>query len=187
MDVHLEGLIILADDQTVADAAQIAPQTVQRTVSGLADDEHGVEGEGDVLIADGGEVRLLLHLLLHLRDLLAPQGPEHALQNDEVALAAGIHHAGLFQHGVHFNSLRQCGVAGLDGFVQHILGGVLLPRRLQRALGGQTGDGEHRALGGLHHRAVGGGHALLHGGGQLGAVRLRRALEHLAHAPEQQG
>ena len=187
MDVDLEGLVILADDQTVADAAQIGAQAVQRAIRGLADGEHSVEGEGDILVADGGKVRLLLGLLLHLRDLLTPQGAEHTLQNDEVALAAGVHHTGLFQHRVHLDGLRQRGVAGLDGLLQHVLGGVLLPRCLQRALGGQTGYGEHRALRGLHHRAVGGGDALLHGGGQLCAVRLRRTLEHLAHAPEQQG
>ena len=187
MDVYLEGLVILADHQTVADAAQIGAQTVQRLVGGLADDEHGVEGEGDVLVADGGEVRLVLGGVLHLGHRLAPQGAEHALQNDKVALAAGIHHAGLLQDGVHLDGLRQRGVAGLDGLVQHVLGGVLLASRLQRALGSKTGDGKHRALGGLHHRAVGGGDALLHGGGQLCAVRLGQPLEHLAHAPEQQG
>ena len=109
MDVNLEGFVILADDQTVADAAQIFPQAVQRAVRGLAHDEHGVEGEGDVLIADGGKVRLLLGLLLHLGDLLAPQGTEHALQNNEVAFAAGIHHAGLLQHRTHLRvDFAQC-------------------------------------------------------------------------------
>ena len=187
MDVNLEGFVILADDQTVADAAQIFPQAVQRAVRGLAHDEHGVEGEGDVLIADGGKVRLLLGLLLHLGDLLAPQGAEHALQNNEIAFAAGIHHAGLLQHRIHLRGLRQRGITGLDGLLQHVVGVVPLACRLQRALGGQTGHGEHRALCGLHHRTVGGGHALLHGGGQLCAVRLRHALQSLAHAAEQQG
>ena len=187
MDVDLEGLVILTNDQAVADAVQIGTQAVQGLVGGLADDEHGVEGEGNVLVADGGEVRLLLGSIGHLRHGLTPQGAEHTLQNDEVALAAGVHYAGLFQHGVHLDGLRQGGVAGLDGLVQYELGVVLLAGGLQRTLGGQAGDGEDRALGGLHHRAVGSGNALLHGLGQQGAVGGVMALEDLAHAAEQQG
>ena len=45
--------------------------------------------------------------------------------------------------------------------------GAVLPAAASAArCGGQTGDGEDGALGGLHHRLVGGGHALLQGGGQ---------------------
>ena len=50
------------------------------------------------------------------------------------------HYAGLFQHGVHLDGLRQGGVAGLDGLVQYELGVVLLAGGLQRTLGGQAGD-----------------------------------------------
>ena len=186
MDVDLEGLVVLADDQTVADAAQVGPQTVQGLIRRFADDEHSVKGKGDVLVTDGGKIGLLLRRLLHLGDRLTPQGTEHTLQNDEVALAAGVHHAGLFQHRVHLDGLRQGGIAGLDGLLQHIGRVVLLAGSLQGALGRQTGHGEYRALGRLHHRAVGGADALLHGRRQLCAVGLVQALEHLAHAAEQQ-
>ena len=89
MDVDLKCLVILADDQTVTDAVQIGPEGGQIHVGiVLADDEHRVEGKGDVLVADGGKVRLVvLRLLLYLRHGLAPQAAEHPLQNDEVALA----------------------------------------------------------------------------------------------------
>ena len=189
MDVHLEALVILADHQTVADAVQIGPQRLQRLLAhGLADDKHGVEGEGD-LILQRGEVGLFLDLriLLHLGDLLAPQAAQHAVQNDQVALAAGIYHTGLFQHRVHLHGLGQRHLTGADGLLQHELHGVVLLRGLDGPLGRQTGNGQHRALGRLHHRAVGGGDALLHGGGQRRAVGLGQALQGLGHAPEQQG
>ena len=49
-DVDLEGLVVLADDHTVANAAQVGPQTVQGLIRRFADDEHGVKGKGDVLV-----------------------------------------------------------------------------------------------------------------------------------------
>ena len=189
MDVYLEALVILADHQTVADAVQIGTQGLQRLLAhGLADDEHGVEGEGD-LILQRGEVGLFLDLglVLDLGDGLAPQAAQHAVQNDQIALAAGVYHAGLFQHGVHFHRLGQGDFTGADGLLQHEFHGVVLLGGLGGTLGGQTGDGQHRALGRLHHRAVGGGHALLHGGGQRRTVGLGQALQGLGHAPEQQG
>ena len=109
------------------------------------------------------------------------------LQDDQIAPAAGVHHAGLFQHRVHVRGLGQHLVAHPDGLAEDKLHVVVLRRGLHRPLGGQTGDGEHSALGGLHHRAVGGGHALLHGGGQQGAVGLVVALEGLGEAPEEEG
>ena len=189
MDVHLEALVVLTDHQTVANAVQIGPQGLQRLLPhGLADDEHGVKGEGD-LILQRGEIGLFLDLRLvgHFGDRLAPQAAQHAVQNDEVALAAGVNHAGFFQHRVHLYCLGQRHFAGADGFLQHEFHGVILLRGLGGPLGGQTGNGQHRALGRLHHRAVGGGDTLLHGGGQRRAVGLGQSLQGLGHAPEQQG
>ena len=98
VDVYLEALVILADHQTVADAVQIGTQGLQGLLAhGLADDEHGVEGEGD-LILQRGEVGLFLDLglVLDLGDGLAPQAAQHAVQNDQIALAAGVYHIRLF-------------------------------------------------------------------------------------------
>ena len=187
--MDLEGFVVLADDQTVTDAVQIGPEGGQIHVGiVLADDEHGVEGEGDVLVSDGGKVRLVvLRLLLHLRHGLAPQTAEHPLQNDEVALAAGVHHPGFFQHRIHLRGLGQRLIARGNGLRQHIFGAVLLLRRLLSSGRRQTGYRQHRTLGGLHHGAVGRGHALGHGRRQLYAVHLLQPLGGLGEPPEQQG
>ena len=99
--MDLEGFVVLADDQTVTDAVQIGPEGGQIHVGiVLADDEHGVEGEGDVLVSDGGKVRLVVPGSSSTSGMGSPlQTAEHPLQNDEVALAAGVHHPGFFSTG----------------------------------------------------------------------------------------
>ena len=187
VDVDLEGVVVFADDQAVADAVEVFAQAGEiHVLAGLADDEHGVEGEGDVLFADGGKVGLLPGFL-HLGDLLATQGAQHAFQDHQITLTAGIHHAGLLQHGVHVGGLCQHFVTGLDGLGQHILGTVVLAGGVGGADGGQAGNGEHRTLGGLHHGAVGGGHTLLQGSGQGRAVQLLQTLGGLGDAAEEEG
>ena len=54
-------------------------------------------------------------------------------------------------------------------------------------LAAETGNRQHRALGGLHNGLVGGGHTFLHGGGEGGGVSGLHALQGLGKAPEQQG
>ena len=50
MDVNLERFVVLADDETVADAVEIEAQRLERDVGcGFADDEDRVEGKGDIL------------------------------------------------------------------------------------------------------------------------------------------
>ena len=119
MDMDLEGLVILADDQTVANAAEISPQGHEVDVlPGLAHHIHGVEGEGDLLLRHGVEVGLFLmlgRLLLIFGDGLAAELCQHTLQDQQVALAACVYHAGLFQYRVHVRGLGQRVIALLDG------------------------------------------------------------------------
>ena len=119
MNVDLEGLVILTDDQTVADAAEVSPQGHEVDVlPGLAHHIHGVEGEGDLLLRHSVEVGLFLvrlRLLLIFGDGLAAELRQHTLQDQQVALAAGVHHAGLFQYRVHVRGLGQRVIALLDG------------------------------------------------------------------------
>ena len=83
MDVDLEGLVILTDDQTVADAAEVSPQGHEVDVlPGLAHHIHGVEGEGDLLLRHGIEVGLFLvrlRLLIIFGDGLAAELRQHTL------------------------------------------------------------------------------------------------------------
>ena len=186
--MHFERLVVLADDQTVADGAEVGAQRLDGGVLPLADDEHGVKGEGDLLLAHGGEVRLALGLFLgHLGNGLTPQGAQHAVKDHQISLSAGIYHAGLFQHGIHLDGLLQRFKTLVNGLLQDILHTVALLGGLHGAVSRQTGDREHGALGGLHHGAVGSGHALLHGGGQQHAVGFVHAFEVLGDAAEQQG
>ena len=187
MDMNLKAFVVLTDDQTVANAVQIGPQRLQRLLThGFADDEHSVKGEGD-LVLQGGKIRLFLDLglLAYLGDGFTPQAAQHAAQNDKVTLAAGIYHAGLFQHGIHLHRFGQRDFTGANGLFQHEFHTVILLRGLNGPLGRQTGNGQHRTLGGFHHRAVSRGDAFLHGGGQRRAVRFGQPLEGFGHAAEE--
>ncbi len=190
VDVDLERLVVLADDQAVPDAVQIGPEGLDGLARRLAHDEHGVEGKGDVLLGQGGKVGGLLHgqaVLGTLRGGDAPQLVQHSLEYHQEALAPRVHHPGLFQHRVLVHRVRQGDLALGDGGLQHGLHAVVLPGGLRGLRGGQAGDGEDGALGGLHHRLVGGGHAVVEGGGKGRAVGGVPLLQPLGHAPEQQG
>ena len=193
VDVDLEAVVVLADDQTVADAVQIGLKGLQPLVGrGFADNEHGVEGEGDLLRGNGRVVGLALHLRLPLAVPLghghAPQGVQHALEDHQEALAAGVHHTGLLQDGVHLGGVLQGELPLGDGGLQH---GLRVVGGLAGCVGGpgrrQAGDGEDGALGGLHHRLVGGGHAEVQGDGQIATVDAVLVLDRLGKAAEEQG
>ena len=83
VNVDLERLVVLADHKAVADAVQKLAERLDGAVVDAADDEHGVEGKGDVLVADGGEVRLVTRGVLGLErgHGLAAQRREHSLQD----------------------------------------------------------------------------------------------------------
>ena len=124
VDVDLEGFVVLADDQAVADAVEVGPEGVQihvRVV--LAYNEHRVKGEGDLLVAEMGEVRLLLHRLRLFGAVGNGQTPhliQHPLADDEKALSAGVHHPGLLQHRVLIDGVGQGHLAGGDGLFQDV-------------------------------------------------------------------
>ena len=190
MDMDFKGLVVLSNDQAVPDAVEIGPEGLQIHVGIIfADNKHRIEGKGDLLCGEDLKVGLgLLGLLLGgLRHGLAPELRQHPLQNQQIALAAGVHHPGLFQHRVHVRGLGQGLVALLNGGLQHFFKVCLLGGPLRRPHGGQAGHGEDGALGGLHDGLVGGGHALLHGGGEFGGPGALIALQALGEPPEEQG
>ena len=190
VDVDLKGRVVLADHQAVADGVEVSPEGFQVGVLlKLADDKHCVEGKGDVLHVDGFKISLVVggsSVLPGLGHGQAPDLVQHALENHEEALAAGVYHAGLFQHRVLVDGAGQGLLALLNGGLQHPLEGAVLPGLTGGPGGGQTGDGEDGALGGLHHRLVGGGHTEVQGDGQVPAVHDLLVLDGLGEAPEQQ-
>ena len=63
VDVHLERLVVLADDKAVADGVKIHAKRLKRNVLVfLADDVNGIVGKGNVLGRKVCEVCLLLCL-----------------------------------------------------------------------------------------------------------------------------
>ena len=126
--------------------------------------------------------------LLHIfGDGLAAELRQHTLQDQQVALTACVHYAGLFQYRVHVRGLGQRIVAFFDGGGQHGLYVSTLGGGVHGPLGGETGDGQHCALGGLHNGLISGGYTFLHGGGEGGGVSGLHALQSFGKAPEQQG
>ena len=193
MDMDLENLIVVADHQAVADAVEIDPQGIEVHVRVLlADNVDRVIGEGDVLQRgalgkDRGRLGDLLDAhLIRRREDLALQGGKHGLEDHHVAHAARVHNAGLLEHGIKVDGVGQGLFPGGDGGLQRVLQRGALLRGGAGGLGGQAGDGEDRALGGLHDGLVGGVHALLHSGGEGARVRLVQALELFGNAAKQQ-
>ena len=185
--MHLERLVVLADDDAVADRVKVAAQGRQVDVLlKLADDIDGVEGEGDVAGVEFVEIRLLLDLGGggRLGDLLALRHVEHGLQDVEPALAACVDHAGLFQNRVLLDRVGQRPGRAVNGDGQHGFKARLVD--LDGLLGGNARDGQDRALGGLHHGLIRGLDAGLKRGGELTAVAFLQPLEAAREAAEQQ-
>ena len=192
VDMDLEHLVVLADDQRIADAVQVGPQQVQRLLRlQLLHDIHGIVGECDLLggkLAEGFPLRL--RGLVGVCDAAgkdpALQRGEESVQDRDVALAAGVDDARASQHGVLLRGLGQGLLAGGQRAGEDQLEVGLGLRQLRSGGGGHAGDGQDRALGRLHDRLVGGVHAVLHRVGELRGVAALHALQPLGDAPEQQ-
>ena len=75
----------------------------------------------------------------------------------------------------------------VEAVLQHILDLVVFYGQIARGVCREAGDGQDRALGGLHDRLIRGLHARSECGGKILAVGLELALERLGKAAEQQG
>ena len=196
VDVDLDDLVILHHHHAVADGGQKLPQVIGVLGIFPGADELGAVVKVDLLLVKGGEVGgFYRHGGVDHRHRDLPgqagdgsaEGVLHALQDQQIAVSARVHHAGLFQHRVLVGGLLQRLFGGLDGGAQHGLGVPGLFGGLHRRVAGDAGHGEDGALGGLHHRLVGGGAALPQALGQGGAVGGAGVLHALCDATEQQG
>ena len=102
-------------------------------------------------------------------------------------LAAGVHHTGLLQDGVHLGGVLQGELPSAMAASSTASGSLGFGGRVGGLGRRQAGDGEDGALGGLHHRLVGGGHAEVQGDGQIAAVDAVLVLDRLGKAAEEQG
>ena len=187
-------ILVLDDHHGIAVGFQESAQTGHAGVLIFVQQELGAVAVLDVLHfhqvvgknALAGGVAGHLGLGGHLgggNDLAAVEHLLHALEHHHDALTARVHHAGLFQHGQLVGGVLQSGLTG-----GHHLGPQALLVHVGAGgglLGGQPGDGEDGALGGLHDRLVGGLHAHLQRRGQVGGGGGGLALQRLGKAAEQ--
>ena len=187
--VHLERLVVLADDKAVADAVEVGPVCREIDVGILlAHDEHRVEGEGDILrvenVKGAALGRVYLALLRRGDDLPAQRG-EHGADDDHIAHAARVHDAGLLEHGVLIYRVGKRVLAGLYGAHEHVFKACPGLGGLDRGGGGQTRHREDGALGRLHDGLVRRVHAVGHSPGKFDGPGGLRALEALGDAAEE--
>ncbi len=145
---------------------------------------HQVVGKDAAACVGGGELGLVLGALGGGDDVLTVEHLAHALEDDQDALAAGIHHAGLFQDGQLVGGIVQGPLGGGQHQIPQLghIGDLAGPGLLR----GNAGHRQDGALGGLHDGLVGGLHALFQGGDQIIGAGLLLALEGLGEAAEQQ-
>ena len=141
VDVYLKDVVVLTDDQAVADAVQVLGISLQITVFALADDENGIVGKGEVGHIHRHGSFLRHGIVLPCLNGISQHGSLHALENQHKAHAASIHHTGLFQHGVLVDGLLQGCLCADNGNVQNGFQGVGLGASLSGRLGRYPGDG----------------------------------------------
>ena len=193
VDMDLEGLVVLADNKTVADAGEVGAQRREIDVGlVLSDDEHRVECIGDLLGAENIECAVLvcdssnLNGGLGSRDLAAQIG-QHSPEDDYVALASGVDNSGFPEHGVEVDGIFKGFFAYSEGGLEHLLDVAALLCIFHRGCGGHARDGQYRTFGGLHDRLVGRVDAVLHSGGKFLCADGLHALEPAGNSAKEQG
>ena len=187
MDMDLERLVVLADDETVADGIEVQAQRFDGDVRIFADDVNGVVCKRDVFAVEAGEVRLIVCLGCAVIDnVVALKDGKHPLEDHAEAHAARVHHARLLENGVLVDGVVERGMRRIDALGKDGLNAVVLACKV--ACGGrcEAGDGENGALGGLHDRFIGGLDACGKRGCKIVAVGLAFALPGRGEAAEQE-
>src|SRR5699024_8172739 len=145
---------------------------------------HQVIGKDAAAGVGGGQLGLVLGGLGGGDDALAVEHLAHALEDDQDALAPGVHHAGLFQDGQQVGGVVQGALAGGQDQVPQLVhvGDAAGPGLLR----GDAGHRQDGALGGLHDGLIGGLDALFQGGDQVPGAGLFFAFQRFGKAAEQQ-
>ena len=189
VDVDFDDIVVLHEHERVAETLEKAAQQLRIALFFTRDDELGAVGERDLLVVDRGEFRARLGLRHgSLGDELALQAEQHRVENDDVALAAGIHDARFFEHGVHVHGLGERFTRHGESVGEELFDighAGLAP--LNGGFRGAAGHGEHCAFGRLHNGFVGGVHAVAHRLGPVRGAALGLAAQTLGEPAEQQG
>ena len=193
VDVDLYNLVVVDQDDAVAYRREPLAHPLGVAVIVARADELGAVGEVYLALVKLGEVGPVLYLgggaglvLLRGHVGLAAQDGERRLEDEDVALASGVDHAGALEDGVEVHRVGQGLLRGLNGAGEHELEVAAVLGEFDRAARRHAGDGEDGALGGLHHglvrRVDAGGHRL---GEEAGVGRVA-PLELLREAAEEQ-
>ena len=145
---------------------------------------HQVVGENALAGVLGGQLCLIGGSFAASHDAFTVEHLAHALEDDHDALTAGIHNAGLFQHGQQVGGVLQSLLAGGHHHIPQ--GRHILSAAGSGFLGGNAGHGEDGALGGLHDGLVGTLNALLQSLDDVGGGSFLLAFQSLGETTEQQ-
>ena len=191
--VHLDDLVIIDHDDTVAEVVEERAQQLGALVVFTRHDKLRAVAERDLSGVELGEVRALFRCgggsrsgRGHGGGGAALQVAEHGVHDEHEALAAGVDHTCAAQHGVDVLRVGQRLARSGEQRLEHGLKVRALLGKLHGGLRTQTADGEDRALGRLHDGFVGGVHTGGDGGGKLCGVCVLAALEGLGDPAEQQ-
>lgn len=190
VDVHVPQAVAAADHQGVAESGQFGAERRQGLVGGVQQVDHlegGVAGARRAFVALAAPERpdraVELAALGHRAHRgLAGDGVREGAEDGDQAAAAGVHHAGLGEHGELGGGAQQRLAGGPVGGV----GGL---GQRARALGGGPGgggrDGEQGALDRFGDRLVGGLGGPQQALAQVGGLTAER--EHLGQAAQPLG
>ena len=142
----------------------------------------------DVFRVEIGKLRFFACRIVRRHfDGLSPQRFQHSVQDIQISFSSGIDDAGLFQHGIQIDGVRQGLLPGFQRPDQDRLQIARRPGAFHRRGRGQPGYREDRSLRRLHDGLVSGLDAGSHGRSQHGGIGGFLLLEGFCHAAEQQG
>ena len=195
MDVQVDHVVVFNADHAVAVGLSKSTHLGSAGTVVLVDEELGAVAVGDVLhlhqvvgehtlaSIGSGQLGLVLGLVAALHDGFTVEHLAHALKDHHDALTAGIHNTSFFQHRQQVGGILQSLLASFQHHVPQC--GHVLGRSLGGLLGGNAGNGQDGALGGLHHSLVGTFHALFQRGNDILDPGSLFAVQRLGEAAEQ--
>ena len=190
--MDLERLVVLADNKAVADAGKIGAQRREVDIRlVLADYIYGIEGIGYLIGSEHIERVVFVcdnaRLNSRRRSLdLSAQACEHGAEDDDIALAAGVHNTRLLQNGILINGVFKRLAADPERGLEQLLNIRALLGILDGGGRRHTRDGQYRALGGLHDRLIGRVNSVLHSCREFLRADCLHALESAGYAAEQE-
>ena len=191
MDMHLERLVVLADNKAVTYARKVGAQRREVNVRlMLAHDVDRIERIGYLICSKHIEriVLICYNACLNRRRRsghFAAQACEHSGENDDISHAAGIDNAGLLENGVLVNGVIERLFAYPDSCIKKPFDIIALFGIFDSSCRRHTGNCKYSALGRLHDGLIGCVNAVFHSGGKFLCANGLHALESARDSSEQ--